>query len=103
MCSQGPYFYWVLDLLRAYPRHTLIFVEYGHVSLRLHSSKVLFDDAARDVYKIIHRGGFSKACVVGHSFGTFVAARLCKLHPEVGVRSFQLLIRVINNLKHITS
>lgn len=80
---QGPYFFWVLDLLNTYSRHTIILVEYGHISLRLHSAKVLFDSTAHTLGKIVKRAGFSKACIAGHSFGTFVAARLCKLHPEV--------------------
>ncbi|CAL5226233.1 g9077 [Coccomyxa viridis] len=37
-----------------------------------------------------HKSRFSKACIVGHSFGTFVASRLCKLHPEV-VKSLVLI------------
>ncbi|CAL5226087.1 g8902 [Coccomyxa viridis] len=45
----GPYFFWVLDLLRTYRNHTLILVEYNHISLRLHSSKILFDEAAQDI------------------------------------------------------
>ena len=80
---QGPYFFWILDLLRTFSRHTIILVEYDHISLRLHSSKVLFDSTAHQLSEIITRAGFSKACIVGHSFGTFVASRLCKLHPEV--------------------
>ena len=89
--AQGPYFFWVLDLVRTYGRHTLILVEYNHISLRLHSSKVLFDDAALLVHDVLLRAGFSKACVVGHSFGTFVASRLHKLHPEVSFYSHKLL------------
>ena len=80
---QGPYFFWVLDLIRTFSRHTIILVEYDNISLRLHSSKVLFDSTAHRLNDIIIRDGFSKACIVGHSFGTFVASRLCKLHPEV--------------------
>ena len=85
LIAQGPYFFWVLDLLRTYRNHTLILVEYNHISLRLHSSKILFDEAAQDVCDILLIAGFAKACVVGHSFGTFVASRLCKLHPEVSL------------------
>ena len=84
LSAQGPYFFWVVDLLRTCSKHTLILVEYGHISFRLHSSKILFDEAAQDVHDILLTAGFAKACVVGHSFGTFVASRLCKLHPEVG-------------------
>ena len=82
-CLQGPYFFWVLDLIRTYSRHTIILVEYDHIALRLHSSKVLFDSTAHKLSRIITRAGYSKACIVGHSFGTFVASRLCKLYPEV--------------------
>ena len=85
LIAQGPYFFWVLELLRTYKNHTLILVEYNHISLRLHSSKFLIDEAAQDVHDIIVTAGFAKACVVGHSFGTFVASRLCKLHPEVSL------------------
>ena len=83
--AQGPYFFWVLDLVRTYKRHTLIPVEYSHILLRLHSSKILFYDAAQGVYDILLIAGFSKACIVGHSFGTFVASRLRKLHPEISL------------------
>ncbi|CAL5226232.1 g9076 [Coccomyxa viridis] len=86
----GPYFFWVLDLIRTFSRHTIILVEYDNISLRLHSAKVLFDSTAHRLNDIIIRDGFSKACIVGHSFGTFVASRLCKLHPEV-VKSLVLI------------
>ena len=82
-CFQGPYFFWVLDLVCIFSRHTIILVEYDHISLRLHSSKLLFDSTAHTLKEIVIRAGFSKVCIVGYTFGTFVALRLCKLHPEV--------------------
>ena len=83
MCSQGPYFFWVLDLMRTYRRHTLIFVDYPHISLRLNSRKLLYDDAVLAILDIVHMTGHRTACIVAHSFGAFVAARLVKLHPQV--------------------
>ena len=68
---------------RTYRQKPLILVEYAHISMRLHADKVLFDDAALVVHDIISIAGYTQACVVAHSFGAFVASRLCKLHPEV--------------------
>lgn len=68
---------------RTYRQKPLIVVEYAHISMRLHADKVLFDDAALVVHDIISITGYTQACIVAHSFGTLVASRLCKLHPEV--------------------
>ncbi len=88
-CFQGPHFFGILDLVRTFSRHSIILVEHDHISLRLHSSKLLFDSTAHTLKGIVIRAGFSKACIVGHSFGTFVASRLCKLHPEVCLSKLQ--------------
>lgn len=37
------------------------------------------------VAAMLRRHGYRRCCVVGHSYGTFVASRLCQLHPEVGL------------------
>ena len=32
---------------------------------------------------LLARHGYRRACIVGHSYGTFVASRICQLHPKV--------------------
>lgn len=31
---------------------------------------------------LLARHGYRRACIVGHSYGTFVASRICQLHPK---------------------
>lgn len=38
---------------------------------------------AAAVAAVLERRGYRHACIVGHSYGTFVASRLCQLHPKV--------------------
>lgn len=54
-----------------------------HVALRLCWEARDVDDVAHAVAAMLARHGYRRACVVGHSYGSFVASRLCQLHPEV--------------------
>lgn len=61
----------------------MIVLEFRHVSMRLCFRAGEVDHAAHAVAAIVQILGFKEACVVGHSFGTFVASRLCQLHPAL--------------------
>lgn len=61
----------------------MIVLEFRHVSMRLCFRAGEVDHAAHAVAAIVQLLGFKEACIVGHSFGTFVASRLCQLHPTL--------------------
>ena len=61
----------------------MIVLEFRHVSMRLCLRAGEVDHAAHAVAAIVQKQGFKEACIVGHSFGTFVASRLCQLHPAL--------------------
>ena len=70
-------------LFAATSSHPMIVLEFRHVSMRLCLRAGEVDHAAHAVAAIVQMLGFKEACVVGHSFGTFVASRLCQLHPSL--------------------
>ncbi len=70
-------------LFAATSSHPMIVLEFRHVSMRLCFRASEVDHAAHAVAAIVQQQGFKEACVVGHSFGTFVASRLCQLHPSL--------------------
>ena len=70
-------------LFAATSSHPMIVLEFRHVSMRLCFRAGEVDHAAHAVAAIVRQQGFKEACVVGHSFGTFVASRLCQLHPSL--------------------
>lgn len=80
---QTPYIHFMRMLFDATASHPMIVLEFRHVSMRLCLRAAEVDHAAHAVAAIVRHQGFKEACVVGHSFGTFVASRLCQLHPEV--------------------
>jgi pimeloyl-ACP methyl ester carboxylesterase len=59
-----------------------------HVALRLCWEAQSVDDVAAAVAASLARHGYRRACVVGHSYGTFVASRLCQLYPQVRSAGF---------------
>ena len=61
----------------------MIVLEFRHISMRLCLRAIEVDHAAHAVAAIVKQQGFKEACVVGHSFGTFVASRLCQMHPAI--------------------
>ncbi|KXZ45736.1 hypothetical protein GPECTOR_51g722 [Gonium pectorale] len=60
----------------------ILALEYKHVSLRLCSIIPSADDIAAALLRLMDRAGLEQACVVGHSYGTFVASRLAQVHPD---------------------
>ena len=70
-------------LFAATASHPMIVLEFRHVSMRLCLRAAEVDQAAHAVAAIVQHQGFKEACIVGHSFGTFVASRLCQLHPSL--------------------
>ena len=80
---QTPYIHFMRMLFAATSSHPMIVLEFRHVSMRLCFRAGEVDHAAHAVAAIVQLLGFKEACVVGHSFGTFVASRLCQLHPSL--------------------
>lgn len=70
-------------LFAATASHPMIVLEFRHISMRLCLRATEVDHAAHAVAAIVKQQGFKEACVVGHSFGTFVASRLCQMHPAM--------------------
>ncbi|GLC45146.1 hypothetical protein PLESTM_001693400 [Pleodorina starrii] len=60
----------------------LVAVEYKHVSMRLCSIIPSADDIASGAVDLMDRLGLQQACVVAHSYGTFVASRMAQLHAD---------------------
>ncbi|KAG2436358.1 hypothetical protein HXX76_006665 [Chlamydomonas incerta] len=60
----------------------LVALEYKHVSMRLCSVIPSADDIALAAAALLSRLGVPEACVVAHSYGTFVASRLAQLQPD---------------------
>lgn len=81
VCVQTPYIHFMRMLFAATSSHPMVVLEFRHVSMRLCLRAGQVDHAAHAVAAIVQKLGFKEACVVGHSFGTFVASRLCQLHP----------------------
>ncbi|KIY91694.1 hypothetical protein MNEG_16270 [Monoraphidium neglectum] len=68
---------YILDL-----GHPVICLEYKHVSLRLTQRIPTIDDVITDVVAILDKFDIGRACVVGHSYGTFVGSRLVQQHRD---------------------
>lgn len=78
-----PYLHMVRDMQRACPNTPFLMVEVPHVALRLCWEAQGVDDVARAVIAMLRRHGYRRACLVGHSYGTFVVSRLLALAPEL--------------------
>ena len=63
------------------PRRPIVLLELPHVSMRLYHQGIDIDDVAHVVAEILANHGWPASCIVSHSFGTFVASRICQLHP----------------------
>ena len=79
---QLPYLGFLWQLLQASGGHPLIFMDLPHVALRPFRRAQSVDVIAAATTKILRQRGFSQACFVGHSFGTFCVSRVCQLFPE---------------------
>ncbi|KAK9862700.1 hypothetical protein WJX84_006358 [Apatococcus fuscideae] len=62
-------------------RRPVVLLDLPHVSMRLWPRAMDIDDAAHAVAGILAIHQWPTSCIVAHSFGTFVASRLCQLHP----------------------
>ena len=80
---QLPYLHFLKKIMRGNPGQPVIVTEVRHVSLRLCLQAAPIDATAHLIAAILQRHGFPDACVIGHSFGTFHASRLCQLHRSV--------------------
>ncbi|KAG2487353.1 hypothetical protein HYH03_014066 [Edaphochlamys debaryana] len=60
----------------------LLAVEYKHVAMRLCSVVPSADDISNAVVRLMGEQGVDQACLVAHSYGTFVASRLAQVHPK---------------------
>ena len=83
----------------------MIVLEFRHVSMRLCMRAGEVDHAAHAVAAIVQKQGFTEACIVGHSFGTFVASRLCQLHRPLvqSLVGLHLRCRRLLNMKILQS
>jgi pimeloyl-ACP methyl ester carboxylesterase len=54
-----------------------------HVALRLCREAREVDDAAHAVAALLRARGHRRACIIGHSYGSFVASRIVQLHPRL--------------------
>jgi len=59
----------------------IIAVDIRHMSMRLSPRIPCCDEMTSDILAILDAEKVSKACVVGHSYGTLVASRLVKRFP----------------------
>lgn len=79
-----PYLPLLSDIQTACPDAPLIVVEAHHVSQRLclMGGARSVDDVANCMLEVLHELGRPQACVVGHSYGSFVVSRLLHMRPE---------------------
>lgn len=82
-CLQLPYLHLLKAIMGACPGRPVVVTEFRHVSLRIATQPTTVDDLAHRTATALERLGFVDAVVVGHSFGTFVASRLCQLYKPV--------------------
>lgn len=54
---------------------------FGFISLPFCWRAVEVDAAA--VAEFVRQHSWSQACIVGHSYGTFVASIICQMHPDM--------------------
>ncbi|KAK9815867.1 hypothetical protein WJX72_010991 [[Myrmecia] bisecta] len=84
------YVQFISAMLRTFPGRTIIVAEFAHVSLRVATRATAVDDIVDSVQALLKAHGVADACILAHSFGCFVASRLCQMHPKV-VHSLALL------------
>jgi hypothetical protein len=58
-----------------------------HVALRLCWEAASVDEVAHAVAALLRQHGYARACMAGHSYGTFVISRICQLYPQVNIWS----------------
>ncbi|CAG9467622.1 unnamed protein product [Pedinophyceae sp. YPF-701] len=86
-----PYTMLMRRLSRRFPECPIVAKELTHAALRfpslsesLHAGHVPTpDEVADEVHEQLQALGYERALLVGHSYGTFVAARFCRMYPEM--------------------
>ena len=86
---QTPYLHFLLELAAACPRRPMLLLEAAHVSVGLTPRAVRAEAVAQAAAAALARHGWAQAAVVAHSYGTFVASHLLRLHR----RMVQSLVR----------
>ncbi|KFM26926.1 hypothetical protein F751_4987 [Auxenochlorella protothecoides] len=76
-----PYLHFLRAIVKSHPGHPLLLVEVPHVSLRLCWQAAEVDEVARALAAALERHGFSRAVVMGHSYGTFMVHSLVIMDP----------------------
>lgn len=84
---QLPYIRFIKDIAAACLGHPIVLVEIRHVSLQLCLEAVTVEEVAQTVARILQRHGYTDACFVAHSYGTFCVSRLRQLFPSVSYQS----------------
>jgi len=77
-----PYLGFLWQLVGTCPGSAMMVLDIPHVSMRMGHRAVAFEKIAGTVPILLHRHGFESACLVGHSFGSFVISKVCQLYSE---------------------
>eukprot|EP01134_Creolimax_fragrantissima_P007180 CFRG7180T1 len=78
-----PYLGLVSGLVKEYTNaRDIILIDMPHVALIATEQVATMDIVSDAILDILRRHGSEKAAFVGHSYGTFVVARICKRFPE---------------------
>ncbi|KAK9828088.1 hypothetical protein WJX81_002392 [Elliptochloris bilobata] len=78
-----PYLHFLLELGAACPGRPMVLLEAPHVSVGLTPRAVAAEAVAIGAAAVLARHGWAQAAVVAHSYGTFVASHLLRLHCEM--------------------
>ena len=99
MLVQVPYWGFINMLAKQEnQRRPVILLDLPHVSMRVYPKGLDIDDVADALAAILASHNWAKACVVAHSYGTFVASRLCQLHPSCVHATVRPLQHPLNHL-----
>eukprot|EP01134_Creolimax_fragrantissima_P003285 CFRG3285T1 len=81
----APYLHFILQLVtHVNSRGSDLYVlEMPYVAMRIHSTVPSMNDKAKAIEAMLHADGYTSANFIGHSFGTLVLARICKICPTV--------------------
>jgi len=77
-----PYLHFIHQLMKILPSSPMIALEVPHVSLRLCWQAAAVDHVADAAITALKARGYSKACFIGHSYGTFVVSRICQRYAQ---------------------
>ncbi len=80
---QFPYIRFLRMLFTEAVSHPVILMEFPFISMRFCLRAGDVDDAAHAVADFVRQQGWQQACIVGHSYGSFVASRICQMHPTL--------------------